>query len=104
MYEMINLNMLKINQIIFLNHQFLGEWYVLEYGYEKPKKMKAFGCIGLEFSMNAEDELKSNFTFKFPAKTGFFYHVPSYSPVNSIIPAIWDTKHRRGKNLRFMIL
>ena len=66
--------------------------------------MKAFGCIGLEFSMNAEDELKSNFTFKFPAKTGFFYHVPSYSPVNSIIPAIWDTKHRRGKNLRFMIL
>ena len=66
--------------------------------------MKDFSCIGLDFSMNGEGELKSNFTFKFPAKTGFYYHVPSYSPVNTIFPAIWDTKHRGGKYLRFMIL
>ena len=66
--------------------------------------MKAFGCIGFDFSMNGDGELKSNFTFKFPAKTGFYYHVPSYSPVNSIIPAIWDAKHRGGRYLRFMIL
>ena len=58
--------------------------------------MKAFGCIGLDFSMSGLGELKSNFTFKFPAKTGFFYHVPNYSPVNTIMPAIWDTKHRGG--------
>ena len=66
--------------------------------------MKDFSCIGLDFSMNGEGELKSNFTFKFPATTGFYYHVPSYSPVNTIFPAIWDTKHRGGKYLRFMIL
>ena len=46
--------------------------------------------------MSGLGELKSNFTFKFPAKTGFFYHVPNYSPVNTIMPAIWDTKHRGG--------
>lgn len=96
--------MLKINLIMFLNHQFLGKWYVLEYIYDKPKKMKAFSCIGFEFSKNEDSELKSNFTFKFPAKTGFYYHVPSYSPVNTIIPAIWDTKHRGGKHLIFVIL
>ena len=64
--------------------------------------MKAFGCIGFDFSMNGDGELKSNFTFKFPAKTGSYYHVPSYSPVNTIIPAIWDTKHKGGKNSRIM--
>ena len=89
---------------MFCNLQFLGKWYVLEYVYEKPKNMKDFSCIGLDFSMNGEGELKSNFTFKFPATTGFYYHVPSYSPVNTIIPAIWDTKHRGGKNSRIIAL
>ena len=96
--------MFKTNNIIFCNLQFLGKWYVLEYIYDKPKTLKAFGCIGFDFSMTGDGDLKSNFTFKFPAKTGFYYHVPSYSPVNTIFPAIWDTKHRGGKYLRFMIL
>ena len=58
--------------------------------------MKAFGCIGFDFSITDDGELKSNFTFKYPAKMGFVYHVSSYSPVNMIFPAIWDSKHRGG--------
>ena len=95
-------NIILHNNIIFCNLQFLGKWYVLEYIYDKPKTLKAFGCISFDFSMTADGDLKSNFTFKFPAKTGFYYHVPSYSPVNTIIPAIWDTKHKGGKNSRIM--
>ena len=52
--------------------------------------------MGFDFSMTDQGELKTNFTFKFPTKTGFFYHVPSYSPVNTIMPGIWDSKHRGG--------
>ena len=81
--------------------KFLGAWYVMEYVYNKPMRVNDLSCIGFEFSINANEDglekLKANFTFKFPAKTGYFYHVPTYSPVNTINPAIWDTQTRRGK-------
>ena len=80
--------------------KFLGAWYVMEYVYNKPMRVNDLSCIGFEFSINANEDglekLKANFTFKFPAKTGYFYHVPTYSPVNTINPAIWDTQTRRG--------
>ena len=63
-------------------------------------RVNDLSCIGFEFSINGNEDglekLKANFTFKFPAKTGYFYHVPTYSPVNTINPAIWDTRTRRG--------
>lgn len=72
----------------------------MEYVYNKPMRVNDLSCIGFEFSINANEDglekLKANFTFKFPAKTGYFYHVPTYSPVNTINPAIWDTQTRRG--------
>ena len=80
--------------------KFLGAWYVMEYVYNKPMRVNDLSCIGFEFSINGNEDglekLKANFTFKFPAKTGYFYHVPTYSPVNTINPAIWDTRTRRG--------
>ena len=80
--------------------KFLGAWYVMEYVYNKPMRVNDLSCIGFEFSINGNEDglekLKANFTFKFPAKTGYFYHVPTYSPVNTINPAIWDTQTRRG--------
>ena len=82
----------------------------MEYVYNKPMRVNDLSCIGFEFSIdgskNGVEKLKANFTFKFPAKTGYFYHVPTYSPVNTINPAIWDTKTRRGtyNNCHYVLL
>ena len=62
-------------------------------------RMKPFGCLGFDFSLTDSGQLMSNFTFRFPAKTGFYFHVPSYSSVNTIYPAIWDTQMRGGNRI-----
>ena len=96
-----NIHLKANSYLILIFLKFLGAWYVMEYVYNKPMRVNDLSCIGFEFSINANEDglekLKANFTFKFPAKTGYFYHVPTYSPVNTINPAIWDTQTRRGK-------
>ena len=77
--------------------QFLGDWYVLEYVYNKPMRMKNLSCVGFHFSLTSFGELQSNFTFRFPATTGHFYHVPTFSIINPTNPAIFDTQFRGGK-------
>ena len=75
----------------------MGDWYVLEYVYNKPMRMKDLSCVGFHFSLTSFGELQSNFTFRFPAKTGHFYHVPTFSIVNPANSAVWDTQFKGGK-------
>merc|ERR1712038_1721022 len=82
---------------------FLGDWYVLEYIYNKPMRMKDLSCVGFHFSLTSFGELQSNFTFRFPAKTGHFYHVPTFSIVNPANSAVWDTQFK-GVELASLIL
>merc|ERR1712018_395595 len=83
--------------------KFLGDWYVLEYVYNKPMRMKDLSCVGFHFSLTSFGELQSNFTFRFPAKTGHFYHVPTFSIVNPANSAVWDTQFK-GVELASLIL
>merc|ERR1712241_39282 len=83
--------------------KFLGDWYVLEYVYNKPMRMKDLSCVGFHFSLTSFGELQSNFTFRFPAMTGHFYHVPSFSLISDQNQAIWDTQFR-GVELASLIL
>ena len=76
--------------------QFLGDWYVLEYVYNKPMRMKDLSCVGFHFSLTSFGEMQSNFTFRFPALTGHFYHVPTFSVINPANEAVWDTQFRGG--------
>jgi len=82
---------------------FLGDWYVLEYIYNKPMRMKDLSCVGFHFSLTSFGELQSNFTFRFPAMTGHFYHVPTFSLISDQNQAIWDTQFR-GVELASLIL
>ena len=89
----------RVEFIYLLNFlQFLGDWYVLEYIYNKPMRMKDLSCVGFHFSLTSFGELQSNFTFRFPAMTGHFYHVPTFSLISDQNQAIWDTQFRGGKS------
>ncbi|TRY76554.1 hypothetical protein TCAL_06325 [Tigriopus californicus] len=72
--------------------QFLGDWYVLAYEYPKKMRLKDLSCVGLHFSMAGFGDIQSNFTFRFPAKTGFFYHVPTFSIVSQVKTSLWETQ------------
>jgi hypothetical protein len=65
--------------------------------------MKNLSCVGFHFSLTTFGELQSNFTFRFPALTGHFYHVPTFSIINTGNQAIWDTQFR-GVELASLIL
>ena len=71
---------------------------MLEYIYNKPMRMKDLSCVGFHFSLTSFGELQSNFTFRFPAMTGHFYHVPTFSLISDQNQAIWDTQFRGGKS------
>lgn len=83
--------------------KFMGDWYVQEYVYNKPMPMKSLSCVGFHFSMKGFGELQSNFTFRFPSKIGHFYHVPTFSIVDSANNAVWETQFGR-KHLVTLIL
>lgn len=74
--------------------KFLGDWYVLAYEYPKKMRLKDISCVGLHFSLTEFGDVTSNFTFRFPAQTGFFYHVPTFSFVSESKPSLWDTQLR----------
>ena len=77
--------------------QFLGDWYVLAYEYPKKMRLKDISCVGLHFSLTEFGDVTSNFTFRFPAKTGFFYHVPTFSLVSETKKSLWETQFRGGE-------
>jgi len=84
-------------------NKFMGNWYVQEYVYNKQMPMKDLSCVGFHFSKGGFGELQSNFTFRFPSKIGHFYHVPTFSLVDSANSAVWETQFGR-KHLVTLIL
>ncbi|XP_040574439.1 uncharacterized protein [Lepeophtheirus salmonis] len=73
--------------------KFLGDWYVLQYQYPNEKKLKDLSCIGFHFAKNAfSADIVSNFTFRFPATTGHFYHIPTFSEIVNGNKAVWKTQ------------
>ncbi len=60
--------------------------------------LHALSCIGLHFSLTGFDSVMTNFTFRFPAKTGHFYHVPTISLVTEGERAVWETQFRGGRS------
>lgn len=68
----------------------------MEYEYTSKMKMKDLSCVGFKFSLTGLGDLVSNFTFRFPPKTGFFYHVPTFSTVSDLDNAVWETNFKRG--------
>ena len=74
----------------------MGDWYVQEYQYTKEMRMKDLSCVGFHFSMSEDEDVVSNFTFRFPAKTGYFYHVPTFSVVSDLDTAVWNTNLKKG--------
>jgi len=66
--------------------------------YSKPPYALPSTCLahsykwGRDIHGNANlDDLASNFTFRFPPSTGFFYIVPTHSLPHRDSPAVWDT-------------
>ena len=88
--------LLNVPVSFFLSFQFLGDWYVLEYEYPKEMRLKDISCVGLHFSLTSFGDILTNFTFRFPAKSGHFYHVPTFSMVSQLKTSIWETQFRGG--------
>ena len=59
--------------------------------------MKDISCLGLHYSLTEfGGELQSNFTFRFPPKTGMFFHVPILS-LFAKEKSVWETQFRGSK-------
>ncbi len=59
--------------------------------------LHALSCVGLHYSLTSVDAVTTNFTFRFPAATGHFYHVPTISLVSEKERAVWETQFRGGE-------
>ncbi len=75
----------------------MGDWYVLEYEYTKEMRMKDLSCVAFKFTLTEDEDLISNFTFRFPPTTGFFYHMPTVSIVSDLDNAVWETNFKKSK-------
>ena len=49
------------------------------------------------------DVMVSNFTFRFPPKTGFSYHVPTFGMFSEDNKAQWTTNFKNGNIRRFIM-
>ena len=82
--------------------QFLGNWYILEYEYAEETRLNQVDCLGFKFTV--EDiplsldmsVMTANFTFRFPPKSGFSYHVPTYAFFSDDTQAKWTTNFKNG--------
>merc|ERR1711997_581207 len=80
--------------------EFLGEWYLLEYEFASENKLNRLDCLGFKFTLNdidlasSSDVMISNFTFRFPPKTGFMYHVPTFATFDDDNTAKWNTNFK----------
>lgn len=91
----------NIIRTLFIYLKFLGDWYVQEYQYASEIKLRGLSCVGFKFTLNGLGDIVSNFTFRFPPRTGHFYHVATFSSFNEANPAIWDTKFAGGNSFKF---
>jgi hypothetical protein len=82
---------------VFYSFQFLGNWFVLEYQYPKEIRLHDIGCVQMHYSALGIGDIISNFTFRFPPKTGHFYHMPSISLLSEVEASVWETQFRGGK-------
>jgi hypothetical protein len=51
--------------------------------------------VQLHYTALGIGDIISNFTFRFPPKTGHFYHVPSISLVSEVEASVWETQFGR---------
>ncbi len=70
---------------------------MLEYQYPKEMRLRDIGCVQLQYLAFGMGDIVSNFTFRFPPKTGHFYHVPSISLLSQVKASVWETQFRGGK-------
>ena len=74
--------------------QFLGNWYVLEYQYaRKMRTLRDIGCVQLHYTALGVGDIISNFTFRYPPRTGFFFHVAEISLLSDVQPSVWETQY-----------
>ncbi len=71
---------------------------MLEYEYPKKMDLHSLSCIGLHYSLTGYDSIVTNFTFRFPAKTGHFYHLPTFALVTDQQRAVWEMQFRGGRD------
>jgi len=82
--------------------EFLGDWYLLEYEFASETKLTHLDCLGFKYTLNDMDMatesdidvMVSNFTFRFPPKTGFSYHVPTFGMFSEDNKAQWTTNFK----------
>ena len=83
--------------------EFLGDWYILEYEFASETKLTHLDCLGYKYTLNdVSDDMSvmvSNFTFRFPPKSGHMYHVPTFAIFANDSSAKWNTNFRNGKKL-----
>ena len=82
--------------------QFLGNWYILEYEYAEETRLNQVDCLGFKFTVDDiplsldMSVMTANFTFRFPPKSGFSYHVPTYAFFSDDTQAKWTTTFKNG--------
>jgi len=78
--------------------EFLGDWYILEYEFASETKLTHLDCLGYKYTLNdVSDDMSvmvSNFTFRFPPKSGHMYHVPTFAIFGNDSSAKWNTNFR----------
>merc|ERR1711963_22985 len=78
--------------------EFLGDWYILEYEFASETKLTQLDCLGYKYNLNdLSDDMSvmvSNFTFRFPPKTGNMFHVPTFAIFSNDSKAKWNTNFR----------
>jgi len=60
--------------------KFMGTWYILEYQYPREMEVTDLSCLKFKFSKGSE-AINGNFSFRFPARYGHFYNIPTDSKV-----------------------
>ena len=82
--------------------EFLGEWYLLEYEFATEPRLTPLDCLSFKFTIDDVgmgsdmSVLTSNFTFRFPPKSGFKYNVPTFGIFDTDSNAKWTTNFKKG--------
>ena len=80
--------------------EFLGDWYLLEYEFAAETKLTHLDCLNFKFTLNDVgigsdmSVMVSNFTFRFPPKTGFTYHIPTFGLFSTNDNGQWTTNFK----------
>lgn len=80
--------------------EFMGDWYLLEYEFAAETKLTHLDCLGFKFTLNdvslgSDDSVMiSNFTFRFPPRNGFMYHVPTFGVFSDNAKSKWTTNFK----------